>query len=145
MTPFVAVISPLRTTLVPNTAAPSNWARVDSGFTSVPASTAISTRGMRTWPRSLTSTSTTAATVSHKTTVRGNAQTTSFFQLPLAPPRLFRHHLRNPAQPAGIDRISIVRRSVISVVGILQIQDARGPDQLEQILERVAAGRVREF
>jgi len=55
----LAVISPLRTMLVPKTTAPSNCARVASGLTTSPASTAVSTRGMRISPSSLTSTSTT--------------------------------------------------------------------------------------
>src|ERR1041385_9035639 len=54
MAPFFAVISPLRTMLVPKTAAPSNCDRVASGFTTSPASTTVSTRGMVISPLSST-------------------------------------------------------------------------------------------
>src|SRR5882762_4303377 len=59
--PFAAVISPHRAILAPITAAPSNWFRAISGFTTVPASSAESTRVICTFPASLICTCTTEA------------------------------------------------------------------------------------
>src|SRR5262249_25516248 len=60
--PFAAVISPLMVSPAAITAAPSNCALTRSGFTTTPASTTCSTRGMRIPPRPSSSTSTTDAT-----------------------------------------------------------------------------------
>src|SRR5262249_56317374 len=59
--------------------------------------------------------------------------------------RLLRQHLSDPAQAPGIPRVIIERASIIRVLHVGEVDGAWFPDEVEQIIERVALGRMRKF
>src|SRR5207253_2545311 len=105
MTPLVAVISPLRPILVPNTAAPSNWAR---GRLWIHYQARIQYR-VHAWDPHLTLIIDfdfdNRCHVGQETAVRRNPDTSALTVVPLPSSRFFRHHFRDSAQPTGFPRI----------------------------------------
>src|SRR5712691_6616192 len=98
------------------TAAPSIWERIRSGYAAKPQSTAMSTRGT-------------------EAVALGKAS---------PPLRLFGDQLNHAAQSARVDRVDI---DVIAVVLVVRasVDAPRRPEQLEQVVLRVAPGRVGEL
>lgn len=83
--------------------------------------------------------------IRHEAAMRGDPEPVPLRQL-ASPARLARDRLDHAPQPPGVDRI---QRRILAVVHVLhrdvRLETPRGPDQFEQEILRVAAGRVRQL
>src|SRR6266481_3583390 len=83
--------------------------------------------------------------VRQETAVPRNPDASALAVLALSPSGFFRDHLCNVAQTTGFPWIGLNRTSVIWILHALEIDRARVPDQVEQIVERITSGRMRQF
>src|ERR1700687_1299010 len=83
--------------------------------------------------------------ISDEAAMDSDTHSASLTHFALAPAGLFGGYLNDAAQAAGIDRIGTIGRTVIRVVSPFEIDNARRSDQLQQIIKRVAPGRMRQL
>src|SRR6267378_7252539 len=83
--------------------------------------------------------------IRQKTAVRCNPHTGTLAVLALSPPGFFRDHLRDTSQPTGFPWVSVHRSSVVGVFHTLEIDRSRLSDEIEEIIDRIAASRMRKY
>src|ERR1700730_7566465 len=83
--------------------------------------------------------------VRQETAVCRNADDSPLAVLAVPPPGFFRDQLRNTAQTTGFPWIGIHRSPIVWVGHALEIDCARIPDQVEQIVERITPCSMRKF
>ena len=101
---------------MPNTAAPSNWARVISGFTTSAGIHCRIDPGNSDLALIVHFDFDDRGHISQKAPMCGNAQSRSFAELAFSPSCFLCNHLRDPPQTAGLPRIGIERSSIVRVV-----------------------------